>query len=105
MHLLPGCARRTARRRDRRRARRSPPHRRTGGHRRPDYDGWISEQASGELAGVYRIRFYTATCFAGQSVAAFYPEIVFAFETTDPAGEYHVPLLLSPYAYSAYRES
>ncbi|MET0757225.1 MAG: hydroxyisourate hydrolase [Mycobacterium sp.] len=54
---------------------------------------------------MYRIRFYTATCFAGQSVAAFYPEIVFAFETTDPAGEYHVPLLLSPYAYSAYRES
>ena len=54
---------------------------------------------------MYRIRFDTATYFAGQSVAAFYPEIVIAFETTHPAGEYHVPLLLSPYAYSAYQES
>ena len=37
--------------------------------------------------------------------AAFYPEIVIAFEVTDPAGKYHVPVLLSPYAYSTYRGS
>ena len=36
---------------------------------------------------------------------AFYPEIVIAFEVTDPARKYHVPLLLSPYAYSTYRGS
>ncbi len=37
--------------------------------------------------------------------AAFNPEIVIAFEVTDPAGKYQVPVLLSPYAYSTYRGS
>ena len=32
-------------------------------------------------------------------------EIVIAFEIADPAGKYHVPVLLSPYAYSTYRGS
>ena len=32
-------------------------------------------------------------------------EVVIAFEVTDPAAHYHVPLLLSPYAYSTYRGS
>ena len=70
-----------------------------------DGDGRVTELAGGELSGVYRLRFDTATYFARQSVAAFYPEIVIAFEVTDPAGKYHVPVLLSPYAYSTYRGS
>ncbi len=37
-------------------------------------------------------------------VTAFYPEVVIAFEVTD-APHYHVPLLLSPFAYSTYRGS
>lgn len=53
---------------------------------------------------MYRLRFDTATYFARQSVAAFDPEIVIAFEVIDPAGN-HVPVLLSPYAYSTYRGS
>jgi 5-hydroxyisourate hydrolase len=36
---------------------------------------------------------------------SFYPEIVVAFEITDASGNYHVPVLLSPYAYSTYRGS
>lgn len=72
---------------------------------RTDGDGRVGELASGELAGVYRIRFDTARYFAAQGVTGFYPEIVIAFEIADPAGKYHVPVLLSPYAYSTYRGS
>ena len=40
-----------------------------------------------------------------EGVTGFYPEIVVAFEIAGPAAKYHVPLLLSPYAYSTYRGS
>jgi HIUase/Transthyretin family/OHCU decarboxylase len=43
--------------------------------------------------------------FAAQDVTGFYPEIVIAFEIAGTAPKYHVPLLLSPYAYSTYRGS
>lgn len=56
-------------------------------------------------AGIYRLRFDTATYFAAIGVSGFYPEIVIAFEITDDTAKYHVPLLLSPYAYSTYRGS
>jgi 5-hydroxyisourate hydrolase len=70
-----------------------------------DDDGRISDLYTGELVGVYRLRFDTASYFAGQGVAAFYPEIIVTFESADATGKYHVPLLLSPYAYSTYRGS
>jgi 5-hydroxyisourate hydrolase len=35
----------------------------------------------------------------------FYPEVVVAFEVGAQGGHHHVPLLLSPYAYSTYRGS
>ena len=38
----------------------------------------------------------------------FYPEVVITFSTVtldDAPGHFHVPLLLSPYAYSTYRGS
>jgi 5-hydroxyisourate hydrolase len=31
--------------------------------------------------------------------------VVLVFEVRDPAAHHHVPLLLSPYAYSTYRGS
>ena len=37
-------------------------------------------------------------CF---SVPAFYPEVTVTFTVTD--GHFHVPLLLSPFAYFTYR--
>lgn len=63
--------------------------------------------ALGELldVGVYRLRFDTATYFTSQGISGFYPEIVIAFEITDPTSHLHVPVLLSPYAYSTYRGS
>jgi 5-hydroxyisourate hydrolase len=38
-------------------------------------------------------------------VRAFYPEVSVTFEITDADAHHHVPLLLSPFAYSTYRGS
>lgn len=70
-----------------------------------DDDGRIARLADDLPAGLYRLHFDTGAYFAAMVVPAFYPEIVIAFEITDPAGKYHVPVLLSPYAYSTYRGS
>jgi 5-hydroxyisourate hydrolase len=55
--------------------------------------------------GTYRLRFATAAYFAAFGVRGFYPEVVVLFRIDDPAGHFHVPLLLSPFAYSTYRGS
>ena len=55
--------------------------------------------------GVYRITFGSGSYFAERGTASFYPEITVAFEVSSPAEHYHVPLLLSPFAYSTYRGS
>jgi hydroxyisourate hydrolase len=55
--------------------------------------------------GTYRITFASGDYFAGRSVATFYPEVTVTFEVTSETGHYHVPLLLSPFAYSTYRGS
>ncbi len=69
-----------------------------------DADGRVAELGPEELLlGDYRIRFDVRTWFAGRP--AFYPEVVIAFTIADPDEHYHVPLLLSPFAYSTYRGS
>jgi 5-hydroxyisourate hydrolase len=70
-----------------------------------DADGRVGQLADDLATGIYRLRFDTATYFAANGVAAFYPEIVIAFEITDADAKYHVPVLLSPFAYSTYRGS
>ncbi len=55
--------------------------------------------------GVYRITFATGAYFGARGVASFYPEVTITFEITGRDEHYHVPLLLSPYAYSTYRGS
>ena len=70
-----------------------------------DDDGRVAQLCNDELSGVYRLRFDTASYFTAQGVTGFYPEVSITFEITDTAGKYHVPLLLSPYAYSTYRGS
>jgi 5-hydroxyisourate hydrolase len=71
---------------------------------RTDADGRVAAFApGGELtAGVYQLTFETEEYLA---VPTFYPVVVIVFRISDPAQPYHVPLLLSPYAYSTYRGS
>jgi 5-hydroxyisourate hydrolase len=54
------------------------------------------------VAGVYRLTFQIEDYAAGET---FYPQVVIVFRIQDPEDHYHVPLLLSPYAYSTYRGS
>ncbi|MEH3141572.1 MAG: hydroxyisourate hydrolase [Mycobacterium kyogaense] len=70
-----------------------------------DDDGRVGELAAELAAGTYRLRFDTAGYFTAQGVTGFYPEVVITFEVTDAQAHHHVPLLLSPYAYSTYRGS
>jgi len=55
------------------------------------------------VAGPYRLRFETGAWFAQRATPTFYPRVELVFEVTDPDAHYHVPLLLSPFAYSTYR--
>ena len=71
-----------------------------------DDDGRIADFGPVDLdPGVYRVSFATEAYFAGTGQPAFYPEVVIAFTLDDPQAHYHVPLLLSPYAFSTYRGS
>ena len=54
---------------------------------------------------VYRLRFATDAYFAALRVDTFYPEVSVIFRIDEPTGQYHVPLLLSPFGYSTYRGS
>lgn len=71
-----------------------------------DADGRATRLGSETLAaGEYRLRFDTGAYFAARSVETFYPEIVITFAVADDERHCHVPLLLSPFAYSSYRGS
>jgi 5-hydroxyisourate hydrolase len=56
-------------------------------------------------AGTYRLVFDTAAYFAATGRPCFFPEVGLAFRVTDPDQHHHVPVLLSPFAYSTYRGS
>lgn len=60
-------------------------------------------------AGRYRLEFAVGAYFRGLGVAlpepAFLETVALEFGIAEPAGHYHVPLLVSPYAYSTYRGS
>jgi 5-hydroxyisourate hydrolase len=67
-----------------------------------DADGRVTDLAGQVEADVYRIVFETE---AYLMIETFYPQVVVMFRVTDPAAHHHVPLLLSPFAYSTYRGS
>ncbi|HEY4418442.1 MAG TPA: hydroxyisourate hydrolase [Pseudonocardia sp.] len=70
-----------------------------------DHDGRVRELALDLAAGPYRITFDTGGYFAATGQQGFYPEVAVTFVVTDPGEHHHVPLLLSPFAYSTYRGS
>ncbi|GAA1240446.1 hydroxyisourate hydrolase [Prauserella halophila] len=53
-------------------------------------------------AGVYRLVFDTES-YLGED--CFLPEVTVTFRIIDPTAHHHVPVLLSPFAYSTYRGS
>ncbi|WP_280196115.1 hydroxyisourate hydrolase [Nocardia farcinica] len=68
-----------------------------------DADGRIGELAE-VSPGTYRLVFDTGTYFAAQGTPTFYPEVAIIFAVTEER-HHHVPLLLSPFAFSTYRGS
>ncbi|MBS1673159.1 MAG: hydroxyisourate hydrolase [Actinobacteria bacterium] len=71
-----------------------------------DADGRVKELGPEKLeSGAYRLRFDTAAYFAGIKTDTFFPEVVLTFQVDTEQAHYHVPLLLSPFAYSTYRGS
>ena len=68
-----------------------------------DADGRVSSLGPDLLEpGDYRITFETSAYFS--DTPHFYPRVSIDFTISD-ASHYHVPLLLSPFAYSTYRGS
>lgn len=73
-----------------------------------DADGRVTRDIFGELpAGVYTLTFRAGEYFREHGVALadppFLDEVTIRFGLAE--GHYHVPLLVSPYAYSTYRGS
>lgn len=56
-------------------------------------------------AGRYWVEFDTGSYYSASGQPGFYPEVLVTFEVTDSSAHHHVPLLLSPFAYSTYRGS
>jgi 5-hydroxyisourate hydrolase len=70
-----------------------------------DADGRISGFTSGELEpGTYQLTFDTAAYARATEQDMFFPEVAVTFLISDER-HYHVPLLLSPFAFSTYRGS
>ncbi|SEP51646.1 hydroxyisourate hydrolase [Amycolatopsis saalfeldensis] len=68
-----------------------------------DEDGRIRDLGPETLdPGVYRLIFDTGA-YLGPD--AFFPDVTLAFRITDGTAHHHVPVLLSPFAYSTYRGS
>ena len=59
--------------------------------------------------GIYELTFHAADYFHRSGVTLADPPflgvVIIRVGIADPAGTYHVPLLLSPYGYSTYRGS
>ena len=74
-----------------------------------DADGRVGSLGPALLpAGTYHLTFDTGAYFADRGVDTFYPSVTVSIavdSTGEPAPHYHVPLLLSPFAYSTYRGS
>lgn len=71
-----------------------------------DADGRLTSFGPSALAtGTYRVSFDTGSYFSRRDQHTFYPEVTISFSLTDTSAHYHVPLLLSPFAYSTYRGS
>ena len=71
-----------------------------------DADGRVKDLGPDLLpAGDYRLEFHVGAYFAAAGRETFYPRVTIDFILSDTTAHYHVPVLLSPFAYSTYRGS
>ncbi|AXJ08696.1 hydroxyisourate hydrolase [Arthrobacter sp. PM3] len=71
-----------------------------------DDDGRVKTLGPEKLAtGTYRLTFGTGAYYAATGTETFFPEVALTFAVSETQPHYHVPLLLSPFAYSTYRGS
>jgi len=71
-----------------------------------DTDGRIGALGPDALpVGVYTLVFDTGLYFERDGRESFYPNVTITFALAEEGAHYHVPLLLSPFAYSTYRGS
>uniref|UniRef100_A0A8C6YX02 5-hydroxyisourate hydrolase n=1 Tax=Nothoprocta perdicaria TaxID=30464 RepID=A0A8C6YX02_NOTPE len=56
-------------------------------------------------ASTYKLRFETAPYWQGLGHSSLYPYVEVVFTIADPAQKLHLPLLISPYSYTAYQGS
>jgi 5-hydroxyisourate hydrolase len=70
-----------------------------------DRDGRCRLTDEATTPGAHRLVFSTGPWFTEQGRDTFWPEVVLTFVVREPAEHHHVPLLLSPFAYSTYRGS
>ena len=56
-------------------------------------------------AGEYRVSFETGAYFGQKGTETFFPAVTINFTVSNTADHYHVPLLISPFAFSTYRGS
>jgi 5-hydroxyisourate hydrolase len=71
-----------------------------------DADGRLKNLGPERLpSGTYRLGFDTGAYFAATGTETFFPEVTLTFAVDEEQAQYHVPLLLSPFAYSTYRGS
>lgn len=73
------------------------------------FEGGALLDAQAMAVGRYRLVFSVGAYFRARGVAlpdpAFIEDVQVDFGIADAAGHYHVPLLVSPWAYSTYRGS
>ncbi|SDT08331.1 5-hydroxyisourate hydrolase [Brevibacterium siliguriense] len=73
---------------------------------RTDANGRVADFGPDHLEpGDYRIVFGTGDYFAAREIDHFHPVVTIDFTVQAGQEHYHIPLLLSPFAYSTYRGS
>jgi 5-hydroxyisourate hydrolase len=71
-----------------------------------DEDGRVGDLGPERVEpGAYRLVFDTASYFESSGRRGFFPEVSVVFTVVEAGQHHHVPLLLSPFAYSTYRGS
>ncbi|MFZ0024523.1 hydroxyisourate hydrolase [Acinetobacter sp.] len=69
-------------------------------------DGRVSDFGMIDLkTGVYSLEFFTSAYFENLGLETFFPKAVIHFYMKDASQHFHIPLLISPFAYSTYRGS